>query len=42
MLHYFFSPEEIKLEKFQEAVDDCNHVLSMEPRNVKGMARFYV
>ena len=31
-----FSPEEIRLEKFQEAVDDCNHVLSMEPKNVKG------
>ena len=38
MLLFFFSLEEIRLEKFQEAVDDCNHVLSMEPKNVKGIA----
>lgn len=33
---YFFYPKEIKLGKFQEAVDDCDHVLSIEPKNVKG------
>jgi len=31
------STAEIKLEKFHEAVDDCNRVLSTEPNNVKGM-----
>lgn len=40
-LCYFF-PEEIRLDKFQDAVDDCNHVLSMEPKNVKGIAVFFV
>ncbi|KAJ7352830.1 Sperm associated antigen 1 [Desmophyllum pertusum] len=30
---------EIKLEKFQEAIDDCNHVLSVEPKNVKAYLR---
>ncbi|CAH3190861.1 unnamed protein product [Porites evermanni] len=30
---------EIKLEKFQEAVDDCNRVLSAEPNNVKAYLR---
>ncbi|XP_078383577.1 sperm-associated antigen 1-like [Oculina patagonica] len=30
---------EIKLEKFQEAIDDCYHVLSMEPNNVKAFLR---
>lgn len=30
---------EIKLKKFQEAVHDCNQVLSMEPKNVKAYLR---
>ncbi|CAH3194909.1 unnamed protein product [Porites evermanni] len=30
---------EIKLEKFQEAVDDCDRVLSAEPNNVKAYLR---
>ena len=34
-LHWFYLLE-IKLEKFQEAVEDCNKVLSAEPNNVKG------
>ena len=36
MCHVFSSPIEIKREKFQEAINDCNHVLSVEPNNVKG------
>ena len=38
MCHVVSSPVEIKLEKFQEAINDCNHVLSVEPKNVKGTA----
>lgn len=30
---------EIKLEKFKEAIDDCNKVLSAEPNNVKAYLR---
>lgn len=36
LIAYFLYPKEIKLGKFQEAVDDCDHVLSIEPKNVKG------
>lgn len=38
LIAYFLYPKEIKLGKFQEAVDDCDHVLSIEPKNVKGTA----
>lgn len=34
-MKFYFS--EIKLEKFKEAVDDCDRVLIAEPNNVKGM-----
>lgn len=38
MIAIKFYVSEIKLEKFKEAVDDCDRVLIAEPKNVKGMA----